>query len=160
SCPPGDYERYTDPKFHAGVYTECNTWRSAVLARIAAIKPGLVVVAGQEHSTRGVEPDGGGVRRTVARLSASGARVAYLEDVPGHGYTDIPDCLATHSSDIRKCAPTRAEAGLGASQRTVEAKVARAAGATVVDATPWFCTSARCPVVIDRIIAFGDNSHL
>ena len=66
------------------VYTECDTWRSAMFDRVNALKPDVVIVTSQ---TRVVAVEPSGMAKTVTNLSASGARVIYLEDTPYPGTT-------------------------------------------------------------------------
>jgi hypothetical protein len=40
------------------------------------------------------------------------------------------------------------------------ADAVRAAGASVVDPTPWFCTPAVCPVVVGNTLVYRDDSHM
>ena len=155
-CPVANYPDWVDGTLKR-VYTECNSWRSAVIKQIALLHPALVII-GTEARPAGVnEPNG--MADSVTALQKSGAKVALLADVPNPGRTDlVPDCLAAHQSDIQACAVPLTKAFIPG--RTAEMDSARRAGATVVDPTPWFCTSITCPVVISNVIVFADGSHI
>jgi peptidoglycan/LPS O-acetylase OafA/YrhL len=160
-CPPEDYEGFVLPTFHPGPYVECTKWRNSVFKRLKALHPAYVFLGAQSRWSPGIEPSGGGMTRTVDALQRSGAKVVYLEDVPRpRDNADVPDCLALHLSNALACAPTTEEAGLGSPQRAIERRTAHQAGALLVDPTPWFCTAKVCPVVIDRMLVFADDSHI
>jgi hypothetical protein len=159
-CPPGIYPNYFSELTNR-IYTECDTWRSAVFDRVNTLKPQAVIVTSQ---TRTVAVEPAGMAQTVTNLGGSGARVIYLEDTPYPGTTvgAIPDCLAAHPDDIQQCSLDRADPlnRLDAMiQRTTESDAAKNAGATVMDPTDWFCTATTCPAIIGNIVVYADNSH-
>jgi peptidoglycan/LPS O-acetylase OafA/YrhL len=160
ACPPGVYPGYMNNLTNR-VYTECDTWRSAMFDRVNALKPDVVIVTSQ---TRVVAVEPSGMAKTVTNLSASGARVIYLEDTPYPGTTvgAVPDCLAAHPDDIQQCSLVRADPQNRLEtmlQRTTEINAARDAGATLWDPTEWFCTATTCPAVIGNIVVYSDTSH-
>jgi peptidoglycan/LPS O-acetylase OafA/YrhL len=160
-CPPEDYRSFILPTFHPGPYTECTRWRNSVFARLRTLHPALVFMGAQTRFSPGIEPTAAGMTRTVTALRASGARVVYLEDVPRpRDNADVPDCLALHQSNALACAPSVSDAGEDSPQRLAEKTRARQAGAELVDPTPWFCTKTICPVVVDGMIVFADDSHI
>ncbi|HEX6130566.1 MAG TPA: SGNH hydrolase domain-containing protein, partial [Actinomycetota bacterium] len=149
-------------------YTECTTWREAVLRRIATERPALVVVANSKFGTLAVDgaaeaaPQGaawdGALARMLDRLAGMAGAVALVGDTPQHGQ-DPPVCLSAHPDDVRACATARAEA-VPVPRLAADARVAAAAGVTFVDPTPWTCPSDPCPVVVGNILAFHDAGHL
>ena len=160
ACPPGIYPADINPISHR-VYTECNKWRDAVFARVAAMKPDVVLITSQ---MRVLAIDPTGMIQTIDNFRGAGARVLYLEDTPFAGKVGlIPDCLALNSKDIQRCSSTRSDPSTrleGMIQRTVEIAAAKRAGATLIDPLPWFCTATVCPPVIDGIVVYADNHHI
>jgi peptidoglycan/LPS O-acetylase OafA/YrhL len=160
-CPPEDYPKFILPTFHAGPYVECTKWRDAVFAQVKKLHPAYIFFGAQSRFSPGIEPNGAGMARAVDALEASGGKVVYLEDVPRpRDNQDVPDCVALHLSNKLSCAATTDEAGLGSPQRMVERAQARQAGALLVDPTAWFCTKTVCPVVIDGMLVYADDSHI
>ena len=41
-----------------------------------------------------------------------------------------------------------------------ERAVVEAAGGTYIDVAPWFCVDGRCPVIIDKRIAYANGGHI
>jgi peptidoglycan/LPS O-acetylase OafA/YrhL len=159
ACPPGVYPNDVDPITNR-LYTQCNTWRTAVFNRIKQLRPAYVLVASE---LRTLDIDTSGMVETVHTLQAAGARVIYQEDTPNpEKVGSVPDCLALHPKDIQTCAlnrkvpATRLE---GMIQRKVETAAVTEAGAKLIDPSNWYCTGATCPPVIDGIVVYSDNSH-
>ena len=145
-------------------YTECDQWRTAMLARIRAERPALVLL----DMVRRYTPDYGftvygsqwlaALARTVAELRATGAAVLVLGPVPDpHGY--VPGCLSEHLDAVAACDPDRGTAmnavGIANEQRSVEGS-----GGRYADLTALFCTTTACPVVIGGMLVFRDDNHL
>ncbi|MDP9220051.1 MAG: acyltransferase [Actinomycetota bacterium] len=159
ACPPGVYLNDINPLTNR-LYTQCNTWRAAVFARIAASRPQIVLIA-SELRTLNIDPTG--TVQAVQAFQKSGAKVIYLEDTPNPlSVGSVPDCLAKNSGDIQQCTLNRSSPSSrleGMIQRRVEATAVSQVGAILVDPTSWFCTTTRCPAVINDIIVYADNSH-
>ena len=142
-------------------YWECADWRGAVLARIAASPPDLVLVTNSrwiypvrpEDATVALEA--AAIARMIARLPG---RVAVIADLPASD-RDIPACLSAHAKDIRPCAMPRSSAFSGA-MRTRERKAAVANGAWMVDLTEAVCPADPCPAVVRGMIVLRDLHHL
>lgn len=159
-CPPGLYPNDVDPNTNR-LYTTCNEFRTAVYARLKALKPNYVVVA-SELRTLDIDPSG--MVTSIRNYQNAGARVIYLEDTPNpQKVGSVPDCLAKHTNNIQSCAMSRSDPSTRLEamiQRKTEAQAAQQAGATLVDPTNWFCTATSCPPVIDNMIVYADNSHI
>ena len=161
ACPPAALDVWS-PVF-GREYRECAAYRDAVVARVAAERPAVVVIGSARH----YEPVYrftvygpawvNGLGETVRRLAAAGSRVVVLGPLP-RPKGDVPDCLARHLDDARACTRPRAEAvdtaGLAAERAAVEA-----AGGTYVDVTPWVCVTV-CPVVVGTMLVYRDDNHL
>jgi peptidoglycan/LPS O-acetylase OafA/YrhL len=157
-CPVGDYPDLVDPMLKR-TYTECNTWRTNVIARIVATKPALVVIGSLARPIAAREPTG--LETSIKQIEAAGVKVAFIADIPLPGKLgSIPDCLSQHPSDIQVCNIPRASSGLTSAGRLAEIHGATLAGATVIDPTSWFCTATVCPAVIQGVIVYGDPYHI
>jgi peptidoglycan/LPS O-acetylase OafA/YrhL len=143
-------------------YTECDTWRKLVVARLQALKPDLVIEASIRDLVTSNATDGDPTHQgeAMARLlkQVPGAK-AIIVDTPISRY-NVPTCLSSHRSDVRPCETDRAFA-LGQYPGIVETVAAYALGATLIDLTPFICPSGgTCPVVIDGMIVYRDNQHM
>ena len=161
ACPPADLAVFS-PVF-GRAYRECAAYRDAVVARVAAERPDVVVIGSARHyePVYRFEVYGRewleGLARTVRRMRETGAAVVVLGPAP-RPKGDVPDCLAQHLADARAClnAPAKAvnAAGIAAERAAVEA-----AGGTYLDVTPWVCAAA-CPVVVGTMLVYRDDNHL
>ncbi|MGL5867135.1 MAG: acyltransferase family protein, partial [Dermatophilaceae bacterium] len=144
-------------------YRECYVWREKVMARIAAERPDHVLLSAFTGSARKdpgfTQAWASGVDTTIRALRQQQFAVSVLADTP-YPAIDIPDCLASNVSDARKCAVPRATALSDLPRRSATARAALAAGATVVDPTPWFCAATSCPSVVGTTAVYSDNSHM
>jgi peptidoglycan/LPS O-acetylase OafA/YrhL len=146
-------------------YSECVTWRKSALRRIAQLHPTIVVAS---SNADGGDPQGlsGSLdrkwsdawSRSVRALTRPGTRVVYLNDTPWPK-TDVPECLAEHPRSVPRCAQSTKRAAQSP-RRTMMARAASKAGATVVDPMPWFCSLSTCPVVVGNILVYKDDSHV
>jgi peptidoglycan/LPS O-acetylase OafA/YrhL len=144
------------------MYTECDTWRDNVVARLKALKPDLVIEASIRDlvTTNATDKDPVHQGEAMARLleEVPGAK-AIIVDTPISRY-NVPTCLSSHRSDVRPCETSRSFA-LGASPGVVERTAAAALGASLIDVTPIMCPGdSPCPVVIDGMIVYRDNQHM
>jgi peptidoglycan/LPS O-acetylase OafA/YrhL len=154
-CPVGNYPNFIKGDTTGQTYTECNAWRAAVIARISAVKPSIVIVASEERAIAAQEPTG--LTKSLEAIEKSAGKVVFLADTPNPS-TDVPDCLAQHLSDISACnLPISSTETPG---RLAEIAGAKAAGVAVVDPTSWFCTTTTCPAVIQNTIVYVDDSHI
>jgi hypothetical protein len=153
----------------SGPKLECDTWRTGVMARIAAERPDLVLLAGNHRAPPiedGVELSGDaawaamgeGVARTIAGIRASGAKVAVLADTP-QVPVDPSECLTHNADHVLRCAVPRDQA-LDPGWVDAERAAAQQAGATFVDVNAWACPSDPCPAVLGRYAVFADLNHL
>jgi peptidoglycan/LPS O-acetylase OafA/YrhL len=159
-CPPGVYPNDIDPLTNR-LYVQCNEWRQKVFARLKALRPNVVLMASE---LRTLDIDPGGTVQAINEYREAGARVIYLEDTPSPGRIgSVPDCLASHPSDVQACsmrrqAPTTRLSGF--IQRRIEAAAVRKDGAILIDPTSWFCTATTCPPIINNIVVYIDDSHV
>jgi hypothetical protein len=170
TCPPVDVT-IVSPDL-GRTYSECDEWRAEVISLIVATHPLLVVlgIAPNYDPLYGITQDGpqwlAGLSQSVTALRSGGARVLVLGPVESPDWV-VPDCLSAHLDDVRACnvAPTESHAGPGlvgydnADIAAERAAVVRAGG-TFVDVKPWFCAATTCPVIVDNLLVFRDNSHI
>ncbi|WP_433606805.1 SGNH hydrolase domain-containing protein [Prescottella agglutinans] len=145
-------------------YTECEQWRSEVVARLQAERPRLIVLGmsrryGGDFGFTMYSPEWqGSLTRMVAQLRATGSNVLVLGPVPDpHGV--VPTCLSAHLDDAAACSPDRAVA-INASGIAAEAAATSAGGGEYADLTDLFCTADRCPVIVGNDLVFRDDNHL
>jgi peptidoglycan/LPS O-acetylase OafA/YrhL len=157
-CPLGAYPDYVNPSLKR-TYTECNTWRTAVIAHVVALHPALVVVGSQARPIAAAEP--AGLQSSIEALEASGSKVAFLADTPSPAAIgSVPDCLSEHPKNLDRCDLSRATAVSSLAGRQAEIDGARRAGAVVVDPTSWFCATTVCPAVVQGVVVYEDDSHI
>jgi peptidoglycan/LPS O-acetylase OafA/YrhL len=149
-------------------YTECSTWRTNVLARIAAEHPDLVVVSDSRYA---LSIDGGpspvaehqalwdaALEQTLARVAGLSRHTVLIGDTPRAG-VDPPVCLSAHLDDVLACATLRAKA-LDPAYLAAELGVTQAAGVPMIDPTGLVCPSEPCPVVVGNILVYRDTHHM
>jgi peptidoglycan/LPS O-acetylase OafA/YrhL len=150
-------------------YTECDTWREAAFARIAAEHPALVITSNSGRYQPIVDgaPVAVGARndlwfaalgRTLTRLSQTSNAVLLIGETP-RSSTDPPVCLSAHLDDATACATPYAKA-VDATLLQGDARVAASAGVRFVDPTTLVCRSDPCPVVIGPLLIYRDEHHL
>lgn len=149
-----------------GPYASCDTWRAESIARINRLRPDLVVVSSSDAGDP-FHPAGDpqrqwtdGFRDTYESLRSSGARVAALLDTPWPA-SDAVECAAAHALRLDRCANRLPRAVHDETRQAAERNAAAAAGAAVIDPTPWLCTGAgNCPVLAGNTLVYRDDSHL
>nr|WP_296068193.1 acyltransferase family protein [uncultured Actinoplanes sp.] len=144
-------------------YTECTAFHRSALARIAQLRPALVVV-GSSFNYEPARPEAdeakqwrAGWDRTFASLAASGAKVAAIADTPYMG-SPVPDCLA-QETDIGECTRSLRSSLRGPAQRRVFLAYGVTPRATVIDPITWFCDDA-CPAVVGNVLVYRDSNHM
>ncbi len=136
-------------------YTECDTWRQSAMAAIGELHPQVIVVTSRARREATKE----GAESTFSQLRNTGAKLIYMTDTP-HPGVNIPDCLATHTSNVAACDRPVDKTVEYPEARAMEREVAQKYGAVVVDVLPAFCTATTCPPVIGGRIVYFDDSHV
>jgi len=170
TCPPVDIALFSPDL--GTPYTECEQWRSEVMARIAAMHPLLVVlgIAPNYDTAYDVTQDGpawmAGLSRTIEALRRSGAHVLVMGPVESPN-TLVPDCLSAHPDNVAFCNVPSKETHVGIglvgydnAGLAAEAKTVERAGGWFANVKSWFCAPSICPVIIGNIVVFRDNSHI
>ncbi|WP_197496568.1 SGNH/GDSL hydrolase family protein, partial [Mycobacterium sp. 1274761.0] len=145
-------------------FTECEQWRSGVLAQLEKERPQLIVV----DMSRRYGADFGftsydqawqdGLKRLVQRLRATGAKVLVLGPV-ADPHSTVPTCVSAHMDDAVACAPSRAE-GLNDKGVATEAAATAAGGGQYAALSELFCTPERCPVIVGNTLVYRDDNHV
>lgn len=143
------------PTNPGGEYIECRTWNEAVLARIDAEQPDLVVVSGSREILRERYD---GLTDMLTRLTGAGHQVLVLGDTARQS-VDVPECLSGNLDNALACADS-AEKGIDAASQDAMAASAAQAGAAFTATAPWLCTDTVCPVVVGNLLMYRDASHL
>jgi hypothetical protein len=168
SCTPADLPVFNS--IFKRVYTECPAWRAGAIARLAAVKPAVIVVSGT-HGIDPVDASGqplpgteitpaweAGMTRTLERLIPSARLVILLADTPV-SRVDPPTCLSAHRTSILACATPLSQAvdlpWLAAEQAVVDRT-----GVGFIDPTRWVCPSSPCPPVVGNLLIYQNAGHL
>lgn len=157
SCPSVD-----DVVLRDGVaYTECSQWRDAVIDRINAESPALVLIANFGTANLSQTPGRSYAQTWGAALSSTLSRIAaptaIIADTPNLGQTPSV-CLSAHVDDTTICGLPRTEA-LHADVRETETKVATAVGVPMIDLIDYLCSDVCDPVIGDTLV-YRDAHHL
>jgi peptidoglycan/LPS O-acetylase OafA/YrhL len=165
TCPPINITVYS-PSL-GGWYTGCNQWRAAVVARIQALHPALVVLGfSREYGIPDdhVVVDGAawmqGLSSMMTTLRATGAQVVLMGDVPYPQTGLVPDCLSAHLTDAVACTMPKQYPYYNPSGVGQEEAVAAAAGASYINTQPWFCYDLTCAVIVNNILVYRDDNHI
>ena len=147
-------------------FTECVQWRKEALAYTRSLQPAKVVLASTYPSIKllGVTGDqdqewAAAWQRSIDAVSAPGTKVYFVNDTPWQAGA-TPDCLSAHLGDPSACVRDRTSAVALPERRKLVEDTARAAGASIIDPVPWFCTATRCPSVIGNVLVYRDQHHV
>ena len=141
------------------VYTECTRWRTAVIERLTAEAPAVVLLANYGRADLGVAADrfaaawGSGLQKTIDALAPS--KVAILSDTPDMG-SPPAICLSSHLDDATTCARPANEAINEDVRRVEQAET----GAKYLDFIGYFCDQKTCPAVIGSTMVYRDAHHM
>ena len=153
-----------------GPYDACTRWNEAVVGRLLADPPDLVVVsnnrievAGDDgelvRGAAGDEAAAAGLTSTWQRLRDAGIDVAVLGDTPWVAI-DVPECVAQHRDTWAvECTPDSAapERRSGLAQQQA---AAREQDLPLLDVTELLCPGGACPPVIGGVLVWRDVSHV
>ncbi|MFD7594543.1 acyltransferase family protein [Kitasatospora sp. NPDC059812] len=140
-------------------FEECDRWRENTLTRLTSgPRPRLVLMAGlnrygsQEERTQGWT-------RTLDRLAAVGAPLAYLGDTPMPG-KDIPTCLAASDGRSDACFFPRDTAF--EPDPMLDGGLAARYGVRTLDLGPLLCPGSGpdCPAVLEGVVLYRDTGHI
>jgi peptidoglycan/LPS O-acetylase OafA/YrhL len=144
-------------------YPQCEIWRDAMLKKIAADPPQLIVLSDDSAPPL---PDGGtptaaqwqqAVAQTLSQLPKQ-SRVLVIGDTPLPG-TPPSACLSAHLDDAASCALPKATA-VRSDFIAAERAAAKAAHAQFADVDDYLCNDTSCPSIISNRLVYRDGSHL
>lgn len=106
-------------------------------------------------------PAQAGYASYLKKWTASGTPVSVIRDIPypGQKISNIPDCLAEHTSAQQDCSGTPSS-WKWMDPLAAAAKQADSRKVDVVDMTKYFCADGKCPAVIGGVVAYFDGSHM
>ncbi|MCG6493741.1 acyltransferase [Kitasatospora sp. A2-31] len=140
-------------------FEECDRWRENTLTRLATgPRPKLVLMAGlNRYGSQEERADGWA--RTLDRLAATGAPLAYLGDTPMPG-KDVPTCLAASDGRSDACFFPRESAF--ERDPLIEGGLAERYRVRVLDLGPLLCpgTGPDCPAVLEGVVLYRDTGHI
>lgn len=153
-------------------YTECDVWRRSALAKIADLRPAVVVLANSSvgyfehlgpHSLSLAEWRTG-VEEMLEVLKAQTAVVAVQLDNPQFRHFDPRQCvgraLLIGTVDIARCAQAR-DVALSPQVKEAERTAVQAVpGASVIDLSDYYCAANTCSTYVDGIIVMRDTNHI
>lgn len=166
-CPVADTTVWD--AFTGSPNTGCPIWRSAMIQRIDALDPKLIVMSESFYPLNGDDQtitDAAwttDLESTFAQLDSPHTAKVLIGDtvlIPN----PIP-CLAANTSDVQHCSVVstspawKNQWAQWAGQRAADQSAAAHSGVTYVNELPWEC-SATCSVVIGKFIAYDSSGHL
>ena len=165
TCPPFDIPVYSPVL--GEWYTGCDQWRGAVVARIEALHPALVVLGfSREYGIPDdrVVVDGPAWMQALSSmmttLRATGAQVVLMGDAPYPQTGLVPNCLSAHLANATACTMPKQYPYFNPSGVGQEEAAAAATGAGYIDTQPWFCAGTTCAVIVDNILVYRDDNHI
>ncbi|WP_233189110.1 acyltransferase family protein [Subtercola sp. Z020] len=159
SCPSVDIRLVNQ----GNEYIACQKWRESVVAELKANPPALVVLSNYARATvadrsRSFADQWTAGLASVAGELAGSSAVTMVADTPS--FPDTPAvCLSTHLSDADGCDAEPAVV-LNSTLADEEKAALVDVGATVVDMTPYLCSTTVCPVIDGNLLMYRDNHHL
>ncbi len=167
ACSPADIPAYNPAT--ASLMLSCPIWRRASIQRIIAVHPFLVLVAsssGFQTEVKGVVATGDarkapfvtGMKKTIAQLQSSGARVVMMSDTPALAQDPLI-CLSAHPKSTLACATPVAQA-ISDDWIALETQIAATNSISLIKPQLWVCPTNPCPVVIGNILTYFDPGHM
>jgi peptidoglycan/LPS O-acetylase OafA/YrhL len=162
TCPPFDIPIFSPVLGRP--FTECDTWRQNVLARIRALHPAMVVLGVARHYTSvyGFTPYQppwlNDLAQMVSTIKQTGAKVVVLGPVPKPP-VNVPACLSAHLASATAC-NMPADQVVNQSGEAAESAAVTGARGVYVNLQPWFCTAQTCATMVGNIEIWRDDNHI
>ena len=152
------------------LWKACSTWRANSWARIAQLRPDMVVVTSLDRYPFSAQDDAvfddatwqAGMERSLRHLRKASPMVVLLGDVSPWGPGALA-CLELHKSDdISVCNLRRnSPSGRFTAARDRLARAAAAATGTLFHPTRQIvCPYDPCPLVVDRVLVSLEETHI
>lgn len=147
-------------------FSECTQWQQKVYPLIAALSPEILIVTDQWKPAvvDGKKSDFDTPFMwekefpvAMARISKMAKKVFVLGNNPSLTQDPV-DCASKPNASLSICTAGRSQAD-NAKYNMIEAKAAKALGATYIDTVAWACTDSLCPIVINSKLAYFDQWH-
>ncbi len=133
-------------------YPQCDAWNAAVMRRLVALHPDVVVTSANE-----VDPP-----RLISRwaqLRSRGWPVVVIGNNPASP-DDLDVCAARHPRDLAACDFPAAPAVRAAGIAEMAAAAAAVPGVRFVDLTGEICPAGTCPLVIGHVTVNRPGDHV
>jgi peptidoglycan/LPS O-acetylase OafA/YrhL len=155
-------------------YDECDLWRQAALARIAALRPAAVLASSSsmyvrggavtEHSQVSAAAWQAGWAQTLGALRAAGAVPVLVHDSPQPA-ANVPTCLSRAAylpwhAGAESCGRPRTDAVNRVAAGAEAAALAAVPGTRGVDFSDLVCGADVCEPVRGGQVVYRDESHL
>ncbi|HTC28941.1 acyltransferase family protein, partial [Dyella sp.] len=148
------------------IYSECTTWRNAVLAYLAKIKPDVVVLSSFPNNALAPEQWVSGSQRVMQSLGAVATNVYVLRATP-HLPLDGPDCLAEYAGRPKWLPQNNGDCSFPSKDSQADAiymsirEAAKPFGNVhVVDMSDAICPGSICNAERNGMIVFRDSQHM
>ena len=147
-------------------FTECTHWQQKVYPLIAALNPEIVIVTDQWKPAvvDGKKSDFDTPFMwekefpiAMSRIQKMATKVFVIGNNPSLSQDPV-DCASKPGVNLALCSAGRIQAD-NAKFNGIEAKAAKAIGATYIDTVNWACTASLCPIVINNTLAYFDQWH-
>jgi len=99
------------------------------------------------------------LQNTWTELEDNGFDVIVILDSPSPPFA-IPDCVATHPTELSTCAFPREEGFDASAAPTQLEALAGLDNVAAVDLYDWICPTEACPAVIGNVLVYRQGSHL
>jgi len=170
-CPVADFSRLISGSTSRRYY-QCSRYREAILRKLIAQKPGVVLLSSFDYYMESGEGEGieqqvsesawtEGLRRTYARLTQAGIRVIAMRGTPLVPF-NVPSCLSRRAAGMAFATNCTYALDRAFIQRARRAQDAAARGLPVrfVDMNDLVCSAQRCVTERNGLVMFTDNNHL
>jgi peptidoglycan/LPS O-acetylase OafA/YrhL len=147
------------------VYSECDTWRKAVLVDLMKMRPDIVLMSSQVNPVFSPEEWKDGSARVLKLVSAAANHVYVLRATP-HLAFDGPDCLAEYAFRPRwlpgynKCSSLLADGNSDAAYTSIRQATQHFSNVESIDVNERICPAGMCSAERNGMILFRDSQHL
>ena len=153
----------TGPFADPSNYVSCNTFHANLPAAVKKLNPYAIMgVSGAAFVTKTTAIQNQWIAGMTAAFNAMTAgQPAVRRFIIGTSPilpTDVPKCLALHSSAIQVCSSNTVASGY-TQKLARDVAEAAAAKATLIPTSTWFCQNKICPPVMGSTLIYVDVDH-
>jgi len=142
--------------------TGCPTARTWMFNEVKRIHPDLLVLS--EESVHSIVTNGAApfvawenaADSSLAKVTKLASKVLIVGMHPGIGVGGLSKCLNKDLGYTRGC---WGQAGSNSNYRTVQKNLANKYSTGYLDLTPWLCSGAKCPPIINSHVVYADSYH-